>query len=197
MIKVGLTGGIGSGKSYVAGIFQSLGIPVFNSDNIAREITADLTVIDRIKSVFGKDVLSEDGTINRKVLGALVFSDPDKLRALNIIIHPEVESRFQAWVTSNKGAAYVLKESAILFESGSYQSVDKVINVLAPEEIRIQRTLERDKEIPLDQIKAIMKQQLSEEDRCNRSDYIIVNNGTTPLLPQVLVLDKKLRDADN
>jgi dephospho-CoA kinase len=196
MIKAGLTGGIGSGKTYMAGIFSKLGIPVFNADKIAAEISREKGMTDRIIEKFGNKILDQGDQINRKKLAMLVFDDKDALNTLNGIIHPVVEERFRSWLEQvDPKTPYILKEAAILFESGSNKSLDRTINVYAPLKLRMERTLMRDRHRTMSEVENIISNQMSEEERAKRSDHILVNDDCTPLLPQVEALDKILRDA--
>ncbi len=185
MLKGGLTGGIGSGKSLAAEIFRQLGIPVYNADEEASRIREkDKTVKEKIQAAFG--------TLDRKALAGIVFSDPSKLKELNTIIHPAVKKHFEDWVLKQQGKPYVLKEAAILFESGSDEGLDFVIALTAPEELRIERVMKRDG-MSREEVQARMKNQLPEEERNKRSGHILNNNEEQLLLPQVLKLHEKLK----
>ena len=140
---IGLTGGIGSGKTTIAKHIEQLGIPVYIADIEAKKILETKIIIDRISDAFGHDIL-ENQKIDRKKLSKVVFENPEKLKTLNSIIHPEVAKHFKNWVQENQNHQIVVKEAAILFESGSYKNCDKVILVTAPKETRIQRVINRD-----------------------------------------------------
>src|ERR1035437_1031198 len=144
MIKVGITGNIGSGKSTVARLFGMLDVPVFYADQQARLISEHNDVLEVIKKTFGGKVIAADGSLNRKAIAAIVFSDAAKLSALNSIIHPRVKDSFNEWCALHRSAPYLLHESAILFESGLDYLCERIILVTAPEEIRIHRVMQRD-----------------------------------------------------
>ncbi len=170
---IGLTGGIGSGKTLVAKYIESLGIPVYIADEAAKELLNSKEVIDEIVLNFGDKIL-EKGKIDRKELSELVFNDPNKLEKLNSIVHPQVKKHFDAWLNKNTTHPFVVKEAAILFESGSDKYCDKVITVTAPLETRLQRVIERDQTDKASVLKRI-KSQWSDEQRIAKSDYIIHN----------------------
>ena len=192
MLKVGLTGGIGSGKTLLSRIFKILRVPVYNSDERAKHLMAhDDSVKELIKNAFGEDVYNKD-ILDTKKLSGLVFKDKSKLSALNNIVHPAVFNDFDQWVSEQSGAPYILKEAALIFESGSFKHLDKVINVSAPEEMRILRVIARDQRSRED-IQAIIKNQLSEEDRNKRSDYVIYNDQKQSVLPQLVKIHEELK----
>jgi len=171
---IGLTGGIGSGKSTVAHYIASKGIPVYIADAAAKEIMEQQGVIAQIKQVFHQNVITSDGKLDRKVIGQLVFTSPELLKKLNAIVHPLVKTHFIEWLQQHKTASFVLKEVAILFESGGNKECDKVILVTAPEAIRIQRTMLRDntsQEAILNRI----QNQLSDAEKIQKSDFVISN----------------------
>src|SRR5262245_9967199 len=146
MLKIGLTGGIGSGKTVVADIFRQLGVPVYEADKEARILTENNAEIKKeVKKKFGSEFFLNDGSLDRKKLSLLVFSDFEKLAELNSIIHPFVKEHFNSWLQMQKGKKYIIKEAAILFESGADKGLDKIIAVTAPQKIRIQRVVDRDK----------------------------------------------------
>lgn len=190
-LHIGITGGIGSGKSLVCRIFNLLGVPVYDADSRAKSImTTDGILVSQIRKEFGVLSFRADGSVNREYLAEHVFSDPEKLKLLNSLVHPRVGEDFNRWV-KEQDSAYVLKEAALLFEAGSNTSLDKIIVVSAPEELRIKRVLERDKHRTKQQVKDIIRNQLKEEEKLKRADYIIVNDESKPLIPQVLKLHKQ------
>lgn len=192
MLKVGITGGIGSGKTTVCRLFELLGIPVFYADEESKKILEeDPAVHEAITKIFGKEIMDESGKPDRKKLGTLVFTDKSKLEALNGILHPAVGKRFENWVLDQKDAPYVLKEAAILFESGAYKQVDKVITVSAPKELRIARTVKRDSSRKED-VESRMNSQLSDKEREERAQYSVSNDEESPLIPQVLKIHELL-----
>jgi dephospho-CoA kinase len=190
MLKIGITGGIGSGKTTVCKVFQLQHIPVFYADTQAKIIMqTDLQLVADIKDAFGKDVYSPGGVLNRSMLAALVFSDEEKLKKLNSLVHPAVFKAFDKWVAQQE-APYVMKEAALLFESGSYKDCDYTILVKAPQRLKIARIIERDKVSESDVLKRMSKQ-LSDEEKELRSDFIILNDEQQMLIPQVLNLHEK------
>lgn len=189
LLQAGITGGIGSGKSLVCKIFNALGVPTYDADSRAKMVmTTDGILVEAIKKEFG--ILSYDakGVLNRQHLANSVFNQPDKLKRLNELVHPRVALDYENWVSSQADVKYVLKEAALLFESGSYQSLDKIIVVTAPETLRVKRVLLRDPHRSMQQTKEIISNQMAEEEKTKRADYVIVNDETTLLIPQVLNL---------
>lgn len=181
---IGLTGGIGAGKSTVAKVFQALNVPVFNSDREAKRcINHDANVVHAIKKAFG-DVY-QHGELERVKLAEIVFNDASALAQLNSIVHPKVAMRFDQWVAKNSTVKFLIKEAAILIESGAYQSVDKIILVTAPESARIDRVVRRDT-ISVEKVKSRIKAQLSDKEKLAFADFVIVNDDTQLVLPQVL-----------
>jgi dephospho-CoA kinase len=172
---IGLTGGIGSGKSTIANYLISKGIPVFVSDTEAKVVMEFPDVISKIATSLGKEILNEDQTINREKLSEIVFNNPEKLKLLNSIVHPEVKKHYEKWLQDRKNYLFVVKESAILFESGSYKDCDLIISITAPLEARIDRVIKRDK-TTRDKVLARIKNQISDEERNQKSDYIIDNS---------------------
>lgn len=169
---IGLTGGIGAGKSYIASLFQQKGIPVYDSDFEAKKIMSQLEVIQQVQQLFGNEVV-ENNSVNRKKLAALVFNQPEKLKQLNGLIHPLVKQHFEDW-KSKQTTPFVLKESAILFESGAYTSCDFIITVEASTEVRIQRVVQRDG-ITLEEVLARIQNQWTSEQRVAKSHFVIDN----------------------
>jgi len=189
-LKIGLTGGIGSGKTTISHIFQSLGIEVFNSDQYGKKaIEENKTVIKKIHQEFGEDIIT-NGHINKKNLSKIVFQDITKLRKLNNIIHPIVIQDFNKWY-SKKTNHYIIKESALLFESKTFHNLDAIILIKAPVELRINRVYQRDNR-SRSEILSIIKNQLKTKDIKEHTDYIINNNEKTLLTPKVIQLHKQL-----
>jgi len=185
MICIGLTGGIGSGKSFIAEIFKKLGVPVYNADTRASFISdKDPEVKSNIVSLFGQKVYS-NGLLNRQYVGGMVFDNPDLLERLNSIIHPAVEADFLKWCSTKKEHNYIIKEAAILFETGSYKKLDSTILVVAPEDIRIKRVLKRDN-TDRDSVKKRVENQWGDQEKEKLANYIINNDGRTLLLPQII-----------
>ena len=170
---IGLTGGIGSGKTTIANYLKSLGIPVYIADDEAKKVMQLPEIVTQIKLEFGENVFVND-LINTSKLAKLVFNNPEKLKQLNKIVHPAVKKHFDNWVLQHKDFPFVIKEAAILFESGSYQYCDKIITVIAPIETRIKRVINRDKtsrENVLDRINS----QWTDEQKTSKSDFVITN----------------------
>lgn len=183
-LKIGLTGGIGSGKTFIGAIFCRLGIPVFNADIEAKKcMTKNKILKKEIKNVFG-DEIYKNGLLQKDILAKIVFNDQQKLEALTKLVHPVVKHRFEDWCV-NQTAKIVIKEAAILFESDSHVTLDKVICVVAPEDIRIDRVIKRD-DILREQVVARISKQMSQHERENLSDFVIVNDGKELLLPQIM-----------
>jgi dephospho-CoA kinase len=191
-LQIGITGGIGSGKSLVCKIFACLGVPVYDADSHAKELmTTDGILVSDIKKEFGVLSYSVDGGLNREYLSKQVFNDPERLRTLNRLVHPRVGVDFRKWVDRKKRHPYVLKEAALLYEAGSYESLDKIIVVYANEALRVQRVLKRDPHRTADQVMAIIKNQMPEEEKLERADFTILNDESTLLIPQVLSLHQR------
>lgn len=170
---IGLTGGIGSGKTMVAEYIKSLGIPVYISDDEARQLMMSEKIIDAVTTEFGNEIL-DNGKLNREKLAQLVFNNPEKLQKLNSIVHPVVKKHFKDWVEKHKDFPLLIKEAAILFESGSNKDCDAVITITAPLETRLQRVIERDKTDGESVLKRIQNQ-WTDEQRIAKSDYVIYN----------------------
>jgi len=154
-------------------------------------MTTDGILISNIKKEFGELSYNTDGGLNRNYLSSKVFNDSAKLRTLNTLVHPRVGEDYRRWVKVQRGHPYVLKEAALLFEAGSYQQLDKVVVISAPDELRIRRVIQRDPQRSEEQIRAIMDQQMPEEEKMRRADFIIVNDEKVLLIPQVLELHKR------
>jgi dephospho-CoA kinase len=191
MYTVGLTGGIGSGKSLVAGIFSHLGIRVFNSDRAAAELLdEDPEVRDQLIRWFGSEIYTE-GKPNRQKLAGILFTDPEKLARMNGLIHPLVLEKFRTWCTQNRKEPYLLHEAAILFETGFYKYLNTTILVTAPENIRISRVKKRDRTSE-ESIRRRMQNQWTDEQKTSLAGFIILNDGDSPLLPAILEIHDKL-----
>ncbi len=193
-LKVGITGGIGSGKSTVCKVFKALGVPVYHADEVARNITdQDPSVVAQIKETFGADMYATD-KLDRPKMAALVFNNPDALAKLNAIVHPAVRAGLPIWLTENKNSPYIIYEAAILFESGAYKQLDKSILVAANEKTRLHRVMQRDN-ATRDEVLARVKNQWDETQKLTHADYVIWNEGNVPVIAQVLALDKLLRNS--
>jgi dephospho-CoA kinase len=183
MRKVGLTGNIGSGKSLVAQIFLTLGVPVFDADNEAKAILFSQEVSGKVIRLFGNKILT-DGRIDKQKLAGVVFPDKKLLEQLNEIIHPAVREKFESWSILHINRPYLIYEAAILFESGHYKNLDAMINVFAYPEIRIKRVMARDK-ISRELVLERMQNQWKDDKKNALADFIITNNGNELLIPQV------------
>ena len=183
-LKLGITGGIGSGKSTVCKVFRILGIPVFSADRIAREITDnDPEIMEGINEIAGRNLYSE-GSLDRMALASIIFTDSSLLGKVNSLVHPAVFDRFERW-KDEQDAKYVIMEAAILFESGGSELVDMVATIVAPPEERINRVISRSN-LTRDQVVERMKNQLDDESRILRSDYIIRNSENDMIIPAIL-----------
>lgn len=183
MLKVGITGGIGSGKSVVCQVFHTLGIPAFNADTAAKYLMEnDATLVRNIKSLFCEEVYI-DGRLNRQLLSSIVFKDKALLDKLNALVHPATIAYGSEWMAQQK-APYIIKEAAIFFESGTYKEMDVMIGVTAPEPLRIKRAMQRDS-ATREKVLQRIAQQMDEQEKMNRCDYVIVNDDKTALLPQI------------
>ena len=188
MLKIGITGGIGSGKSTVCKIFELLGIPVFYADTAAKEVMhTDEELKKGVISTFGVKSFSEAGILNRKYIADIVFYDEKALETLNALVHPAVFRAFDKWLLSQRNAPYVLKEAALLFESGSYKMCTHSILVKAPEHLKITRVMQRDN-ITESEVRLRMIRQLPDAEKEKLSDFTIINDENIPLIPQVLEL---------
>lgn len=191
MLKLGITGGIGSGKSLVCKILESFGIPVFRADDEGRKlITTDSEMGAELKKIFGSLFLT-GGKPDPKKIAAIVFADSGKLAALNAIIHPAVRLAFAKWCTLQQNSACVAEEAAILFESGAYKYLDRIALVIAPEELRIKRVMLRDN-LNESEVRERMQYQWSDSEKEKRADFVITNNDNTMLIPQVVSMLKKI-----
>ena len=190
MLKIGITGGIGSGKSTVAKVFEVLGIPVFYADDAAKRLmNTDEDLKEKIQLQFGNEVY-KNGKLDKKYLADIVFTSPEKLALLNALVHPATLKDADAWM-QKQITPYTLKEAALIFESGAQQNLDYVIGVTAPAPLRIQRTMNRDG-ITREAIIARMDKQMDETIKMKLCNFIIKNDEQEMLLPQVLALHKKL-----
>lgn len=193
MLKIGLTGGIGSGKTTVASIFNSFGVPIYNSDIRAKYImNYDIELINSIKSLLGEEAYI-NGEINRPFISKEVFSSPNLLQELNNLVHPKVAQDFSSWCNEHKDASFIIKEAAILIESKAYLTLDKIIVVNAPIETRIKRVMKRD-DANLEAIKARINNQITEQESNKYANFIINNDGNTSLILQVRKILKQLNN---
>jgi len=189
-LLVGMTGGIGAGKSICSKIFQILQVPVYYADPMAKKLMHDDPLKSSIKELFGPKSFKNEKLDNVHI-GRIAFANPDKLKQLNSIVHPAVKQDFELWA-KNQHNNYVMKEAALLFESGSYEELDKVIVVTAPVELRIQRVLGRDKHRTKQDILNIMDKQWPEEEKVRLSDYVIYNDESLSVIRQVMEIHKSI-----
>ncbi|HEY3385273.1 MAG TPA: dephospho-CoA kinase [Saprospiraceae bacterium] len=195
MNLIGLTGGIGSGKSTVAALFRTLGIPVYESDNRAKELMhSDDQLRQKITSLFGPEAYTSDRVLNRKWIASLVFNDQALLEKLNGIVHPAVYEDLKQWASeeTQKKAPYLIQESAILFEENLSNRMKSVILVVADEEIRINRVIQRDN-VSREHVLDRMKNQWPDVEKIPLSDYVIYNDGERSLIDQVKDIDQMIR----
>jgi dephospho-CoA kinase len=191
MIKVGITGGIGSGKSVVCNIFRSLGIPFYDADSRAKILMNENRMIQRsLTNYFGNEVYNK-GTLDKVFLAQKIFNNGAALDFVNNVVHPAVKSDFIHWAGQQENAPYVIEEAALLFESKSYKELDYVITVTCPEELRIQRVMDRDK-TTRDKVEERIKNQLPESEKANKSDFVVVNNDRESLIEQINKIHLKI-----
>jgi dephospho-CoA kinase len=191
MLRVGLTGNIGSGKSTVAGIFSVLGIPVYHADDESKKILSLFETEQAIIARFGESVTGNDDRIDRKALAKLVFSDREALLALNSILHPLVKENAREWVALQHDVPYVIHEAAVIYESGFRDEYDKIIHVSCPEEITIARVMARDG-LPREEILHRLNNQWADAVKSKLADFVIVNDDTTLVIPQVMDIHQTL-----
>lgn len=192
MLKVGLTGSIGSGKTLVSKIFETMGVNVFYADNSAKALYENNKVKEKIVNVFGPSILTENNTIDKKAFAEIIFNDRSALKKINSIVHPLVMNDFVKWLVNHKNDPYILQEAAILFESDLSNEFDFIITVSAPEELRIERIMKRDN-VNRDVVIARIKNQWSDERKAKLADFVILNDETELLTPQVLKINKILK----
>ncbi len=195
MIKVGITGGIGSGKTLICQVFEKLGAPVFYADIEAKKIlNHDKTVVDKVSSIFGADIYDEAG-INKAKLSEVIFNNQEALNTINSIVHPVVKAHFQNWL-SNLKTPYAIEEAAILVETGSYKDLDVNILVYAPKELRISRAMARDGK-PRKEIEERMKNQMPDEEKFQKVNEVIYNDNSRMVIPQILEIHERLTNQKN
>ena len=190
MKKIGITGNIGSGKSYVCKMFENLGIPVFYSDDETKKLYLVPSVKELIIKRFGEEVYFEDGSLNKKLLSYHLFKNEEAMQFIESVLYPALNQHFDEWC-EQQNTPYVLYESAILFEKNYEKFFDKIIFVSAAEDIRLQRVMKRD-DCSEENVRSRMRLQLSEESKISRADFVIYNDGTKSVEPQVEAINKLL-----
>lgn len=195
-LQIGITGGIGAGKSLVCRIFHAMGIPTYNADNRAKWLMAHHEILQQeIKQNFGNEAYQTDGSLNRRYLAEKVFNNETLLSQLNALVHPKVGKDYAQWAIAQT-SPYVIKEAALLIESGSYKTLDYLITVNAPENVRVDRVLLRDTHRSTEEVRAIIQKQLSDNERAAKANFIIVNDGKSLMMPHVLKLHERfLKEA--
>lgn len=195
MITLGVTGGIGSGKTTVCKFLETLGIPVYYADDRAKWLMQhDDDCIAQIKKAFGEEAYRSDGKLNRTYLAANVFNQEEKLQVINAIVHPAVATDFEHWRAQHRNQKIIAKEAALLVETGSYKNLDKLLLVEAPMEIRIQRVLARDPHRTEEDVKHIIAKQMPDEDKRQYADFIVHNDDENELISSILSLVKTLTE---
>ena len=190
MLKIGLTGGIGAGKSTVASIFKVLGVPVFDADATAKNIlNTDLFLREQVISAFGSETY-KNGLLDRKYLATLVFNNPDQLAKLNALVHPATIAAMEKWASGFTDRPYIIKEAALLFEAGTNEGLDYIIGVTAPQELRITRVMARD-HVLREEVLNRMQHQLDDTEKMKRCNFVIDNNEASLVIPQVLSLHEQ------
>lgn len=193
MIRIGITGGIGSGKSVVSEIFRLHGIPLYNADMEAKKLNDSSSYIrEQLIRQFGKDLYMDD-RLDRKKLASIIFHDSHQLAIVNSIIHPELAKHFTGWCQQRKNYPMVVLDAALLIEAGFHQFVDKVIMVQAPRELRIARVMQRDR-LALNEVEARMNSQLSEEEKIKYADFVICNDNRHSLIRQAAEIMKRVTE---
>jgi dephospho-CoA kinase len=195
MRKIGITGGIGAGKSLICSVFELLGIPNYPADYRAKCLQSnDPELKEKISFHFGTEAYLENGALNRDYLSKEVFGNDDQLKLLNSLVHPAVAKDFEVWCKRHSEKPYILKEAALLFETGSFKQLDATINVHAHQALRLKRTLERDPQRTHDSVLSIMKKQFSDKKRLELADFVIFNDESKSVIKQVMQLHQKFLD---
>lgn len=191
-LEIGITGGIGSGKTLVTKIFSALGVPVYDADHRAKWVMQHNIILrGDIIAAFGKEAYTDTQQLNRSYIARQVFNNSDKVTLLNSLVHPKVAEDYALWVQANYGEPYVIKEAALLFESGSYRVLERIITVFAPIEVRLHRIRLRDPQRTIEEIQGIIGKQLSEEEKLKKADFVVYNDADQLVVPQVLRLHQQ------
>ncbi len=192
VLKIGITGGIGSGKTTVCRIFRELGIPVYDADSSAKRLMVENTELRaELLQLFGKEIFGNNGSLNRQWLSQLVFNNKELLKKLNALVHPAVHKDYEAWHLQQTGVPYTLKEAALIFETEGQKYLDKVIMVYSPEELRVKRVTQRDNVSP-QEVYIRIKEQMPDYDKMLQADFIIFNDEQHPLIKQTHQIHQKL-----
>ena len=193
MLKLGLTGGIGSGKTTIAKVFENIGVPVFYADNEAKKFLFDEDVKRNLVSIFGDNVIDSNGEVNKQELASIVFNNKAHLQELNSLIHPLLMKEFEKWCNNNEleKNPYIVMEAAILFEAGFDKFVDKVLTISAPLHTRIERVVKRDN-TDIKQVESRIRNQMSDKEREKKSDYIIYNGDMDMVVNEVVKINQNL-----
>ena len=190
MLKIGITGGIGAGKSTVAGIFKVLGVPVFDADATAKnKLNTDPILREQVIAAFGSETY-KNGLLDRKYLATLVFNNSEQLAKLNALVHPATIAAMEKWASGFTDRPYIIKEAALLFEAGTHEGLDYIIGVTAPVELRIARVMQRD-HVLREEVLGRMQHQLDDTEKMKRCNFVIDNNETSLVIPQVLTLHEQ------
>ncbi len=197
-LKIGITGGIGSGKSVVCQIFRILGVPVYPSDERAKTLMSENhEVIKSIKAHFGAKAYSKEGELNRTYLANHIYNSEKNLKLINSIVHPAVALDFDKWCADHEKESYVIKEAALLVESGSYKELDYIVTVTAPVDLRIKRVLARDSNRTKTQVEQIISNQLADNEKIKRSKFVIRNDHQTLVILQALKIHDFFNSLDH
>jgi dephospho-CoA kinase len=191
MIKVGITGSIGSGKTLVCDIFKQLGVPVFNADKEAKMIFGETEIVRQMTERFGEEIYVDKGMIDRKLLASKLFGNQPAIDFVNGLVHPAVRMKFEKWSANVADADYLLYEAAIIFETGYYKQLNATILVTAPEKLRLKRVTERD-QVDEEAVMKRMEHQWPDEKKIPLADYVINNDGNNHLIPQVLAIHEQI-----
>jgi dephospho-CoA kinase len=196
MLKVGITGGIGSGKTTVCKIFETLGIPIYYADDRAKFLmNTEEYLVTEITKLFGEQAYLLKGELNRPHIASIAFSDKNVLQKLNALVHPIVHQDSEKWFLEQQNVPYVLKEAALYFETGGYKMLDKMITVFAPKEMRIERVMKRDNRTAVE-VEARINNQMPDSEKVKLADFVIYNDGSQSLIQQIYAVHKILSDGD-
>lgn len=193
MLKIGITGGIGSGKTTVCKVFETMGIPIYYADDRAKFLmNTDEFLVTEITKLFGEQAYLSNGELNRPHLASIAFSDKNVLQKLNALVHPVVHQDSEKWFSEQQNVPYVLKEAALHFETGGYKMLDKMITVFAPKEMRIQRVIQRDNRT-VAEVEARINNQMPDSEKVKLADFVIYNDGSQSLIQQIYAIHQVLK----